>query len=135
MEALNTEIFDHDTSIDVAHKINTKELNNWINHLKYIVKELKNLKSICNDDLKNNFDKHDIEECFKRNQIENETLLNALLKYSNSRIDIAECDDNQCDMAYIIEHENYRRSYLCHLDKYRRFKDVFFNVSHGKYSL
>ena len=111
------------------------ELDNWINHLKYIKKELGNLISICNADLKNNLNEHDIVERFEKKQTENETLLKALLKYSNSRMDIAECEDTQCDMVYITEHESYRRSYLYHLDKYRRLKDAFFDKVHGKFSL
>ncbi|WP_178989291.1 hypothetical protein [Winogradskyella schleiferi] len=135
METLNIDIFDHDTSIDVTHKINTMELDNWINHLKYIKKELNNLIGICNKGLKNNLEDHDIVERFDKKQTENETLLKALLKYANSRMDIAECEDTQCDMIYIAEHESYRRSYLYHLDKYRRLKDAFFNKVHGKFSL
>ena len=42
METLQTEIYEHDNDVDVTHKINTIELDNWINHLKYIKKELKN---------------------------------------------------------------------------------------------
>ncbi|WP_179007088.1 hypothetical protein [Winogradskyella forsetii] len=135
METPNTDIFDHDTSIDVTHKINTMELDNWINHLKYIKKELNNLIDICNKGLKNNLEEHEIIERFEKKQTENETLLNALLKYAHSRMDIAECEDTQCDMTYITEHESYRRSYLYHLDKYRRLKDAFFGKVHGKFSL
>ncbi|MBO6881637.1 hypothetical protein [Winogradskyella sp.] len=135
MKTLNTEIFNHDTSIDVTHKINTMELDNWINHLRYIKKELGNLINICNKDLKNNLNEHDIVERFEKKHIENETLLSALLTYLNSRTDIAECEDTQCDMVYITEHESYRRSYLYHLDKYRRLKDAFFDKVHGKFSL
>jgi hypothetical protein len=111
------------------------ELENWINHLKYIEKELSNLISICDKDLKNNLNELDIVERFEKKQLENETLLHALLKYSNSRMNIVECEDTQCDMAYISEHESYRRSYLYHLDKYRRLKDAFFDKVHGEFKL
>ena len=43
MTTENNEIFHHDTDIDVTHKINSVELNNWMSHLKYIKKELVNL--------------------------------------------------------------------------------------------
>ena len=43
MNAQKTENFDHDTDVDLTHEINTMELDNWINHLKYINKELVNL--------------------------------------------------------------------------------------------
>ncbi|WP_445730949.1 hypothetical protein [Mariniflexile sp.] len=134
MTNLNTEIFDHDTDVDVAHKINTMELDNWINHLKYIKKELVNLISICSKDLKYKLGDDSVVERFHKKEVENETLLNALHKYSNSRSNIMECEDTECDMVFIKEHESYRRSYLYHLDKYRRLKDEFFNKVQGKFA-
>ncbi|WP_452223458.1 hypothetical protein [Lacinutrix chionoecetis] len=135
MRTLNTEIYNHDTNVDVTHKINTMELDNWINHLKYIKKELVNLIGISSKDLKNKLDDANVVARFQKKQVENETLLNALQKYSNSRSNIVECEDAQCDMVYITEHESYRRSYLYHLDKYRRLKDEFFSKVQGKFSL
>lgn len=135
MKTENIQIFDHDTNVDVTHKINTMELDNWINHLKYIKKELFNLINICKNELKDKLDDKSVANKFEKKEIENETLLNALNAYSKSRLNIIECEDTQCDMIYITEHESYRRSYLYHLDKYRRLKDEFFNKVQGKFTL
>nr|WP_321222526.1 hypothetical protein [uncultured Psychroserpens sp.] len=135
MTTINTEIFNHDTNVDVTHKINTMELDNWINHLKYIKKELVNLINICSQDLKHKLGDDSVLERFNKKEIENDTFLNALLNYASSRSNIAECEDTQCDMVYIKEHESYRRSYLYHLDKYRRLKDEFFNKVQGQFTL
>ena len=135
MKTENIQIFDHDTNVDVTHKINTMELDNWINHLKYIKKELSNLINICQNELKDKLDDKSVANKFEKKEIENETLLNALNTYSKSRLNIIECEDTQCDMIYITEHESYRRSYLYHLDKYRRLKDEFFNKVQGKFTL
>ena len=135
MKTENIQIFDHDTNVDVTHKINTMELDNWINHLKYIKKELTNLINICKNELKDKLDDKSVANKFEKKEIENETLLNALNTYSKSRLNIIECEDTQCDMIYITEHESYRRSYLYHLDKYRRLKDEFFNKVQGKFTL
>lgn len=135
MEARNIEIFDHDTDVDVTHKINTIELDNWINHLKYITKELVNLVNLCTEGLSVKLEDGSVLARLQKKKEENETLLNALQKYSVSRLDIIECEDTQCDMVYISEHESYRRSYLYHLDKYRRLKDEFFNKVQGKFTL
>ena len=134
MTTLNTKIYDHDTNVDVTHKINTMELDNWINHLKYIKKELVNLIEISSQDLKNKLGDDNIVKRLQKKAIENETLLNALQKYAVSRSNIVECEDTQCDMVYITEHESYRRSYLYHLDKYRRQKDEFFSKVQGKFT-
>ena len=135
MKTENIQIFDHDTNLDVNHKINTMELDNWINHLKYIKKELSNLINICQNELKDKLDDNSVANKFEKKEIENETLLNALNTYSKSRLNIIECEDTQCDMIYITEHESYRRSYLYHLDKYRRLKDEFFNKVQGTFTL
>jgi len=133
METLKKEIYNHDSDVDVTHKINSIELDNWINHLKYIKKEIDNLISLCGEDLSDKLGDESVLQKFKKKDAENETVLNALHKYMSSRTAIIECEDTQCDMAYITEHESYRRSYLYHLDKYRRFKDEFFSTVQGKF--
>lgn len=133
MMGLNTEIFKNDTDVDMTHKINTMELDNWINHLKYIKKELVNLLNICTDGLHEKLEDDSVVERFQKKKGENEKLLEALIKYSHSRTDIIECEDTQCDMVYITEHESYRRTYLYHLDKYRKLKDEFFGKVQGKF--
>lgn len=134
MEERNIEIFGHDSDIDVTHKINTIELDNWINHLKYISSELDNLISLCKEGLSTKLEDESILVRFQKKREDNEILLNALQKYSVSRSHIAECEDTQCDMVYIFEHETYRRSYVYHLDKYGRLKDEFFNKIKGKFN-
>lgn len=131
MKTENIEIFNHDANVDVTHKVNTMELDNWINHLKYMDKELLNLINICKNELIDKLDDNSVVTRFEKKAIENEALLNALINYSNSRLNIVECEDTECDMVYITEHESYRRSYLYHLDKYRRLKDEFFNKVQG----
>tara|TARA_R110000751_G_C13623111_1_gene464843 strand:+ start:111 stop:536 length:426 start_codon:yes stop_codon:yes gene_type:complete len=135
MTTFNTEIYDHDNDLDVTHKINTIELDNWINHLEYIRKELVNLINLCSGDLNKKLDNDSMFVRFQKKKIENENLFNALTKYAASRTNISECEDTQCDMVYITEHESYRRSYLYHLDKYRRLKDEFFDKVQGKFTL
>ena len=134
MKTENLEIFNHDTNVDVTHKVNTMELDNWINHLKYIKKELINLINVCKNELNDKLDDNSVIVRFEKKQVENERLFNALNKYSNSRLNIVECEDTECDMVYITEHESYRRSYLYHLDKYRRLKDEFFSKVQGRFT-
>jgi len=135
MKILQTEIYHHDNEVDMTHKINTIELDNWINHLKYIKKELTNLIGLCGDDLSNKLDDESILQKFQKKDAENDTLLKALHKYVSSRRDIVECEDTQCDLIFITEHESYRRNYLYHVDKYRRLKDDFFTKVQGKFTL
>ncbi|WP_034260447.1 hypothetical protein [Altibacter lentus] len=135
METFQNEIYSHDSDIDVTHKINSIELDNWINHLKYIKKELNNLIGLCNTNLDQRLEDIEVRQKFQKKENENDALLSALYKYMNARSEIIECEDTQCDMAYINEHESYRRSYLYHLDKYRRLKDEFFSKVQGRFTL
>ncbi|TYP73681.1 hypothetical protein BD809_105272 [Aquimarina intermedia] len=132
MEASNTEIYNHDNDLDVTHKINTIELKNWINHLQYINKELNNLISLCSEELNGKLKDESVLDKFKKKETENDHLLNAFSAYMLSREKITECEDTKCDMVFITEHESYRRSYLYHLDKYRRLKDEFFIKVQGQ---
>lgn len=135
MNSIEDKIYNHDTDLDITHKINSMELNNWINHLQYIKKELSNFISICTKELNSKLESPVVIQRFKKKQKENDTLLNALLQYNGARTKIIECEDTECDMVYISEHESYRRSYIYHLDKYRRLKDEFFNSIKGKFTL
>jgi len=78
METLQTEIYNHDSDIDVTHKINSIELDNWINHLKYIKKELNNLIGLYGEDLSSKLDDESILQKFQKKGAENDLLLKAL---------------------------------------------------------
>lgn len=119
-------IYNHDNEVDIAHKINTMELDNWINHLKYIEKELRNLINLSDQELYAKIDNENILNRFQKKEVENNTLLSVLYKYRSTREKIVECEDTDCDMVFISEHENLRRSYVYHLEKYRRIKDLFY---------
>ncbi|MDN3665528.1 hypothetical protein ACFFU1_16245 [Algibacter miyuki] len=134
MKTEHLEIYDHDSDVDITHKINTSELGNWINHVKYIQKELDNITGIYNA-VSQKVEADDVLDKLSKKQAENQILLNALNKYVLLRSNLIECDDMQCDMVYITEHESYRRSYLYHIDKYRRLKDEVFSVIHTKLTL
>lgn len=132
MQTEDNEIFDHDTDVDVTHKINSVELNNWIRHLNYIETEVVNLIGLCTNELSAKLNDETVVKRFNERKVENESMLDVLSKYSNTRTNIVECEDTQCDMAYISEHENYRNSYVKHIEKYRKLKDEFFSKAQRK---
>lgn len=127
MTTLQTEIYHHDTDVGETHKMNTIKLVNWIDHLKYIKKELNNLISFYGEDLSYKLYDESALQKLQKKEVENNNLLNALRKYLSLREVIAECENIQCDMVFIKEQEIYRRCYLYHLDKYRRLKGEFLN--------
>lgn len=135
MQSQNIQIFNDGLDLDVTHKINTIELDKWINHLEYIKKEIVNLINLCNTEWSKKQENDSVLLHLQKKEVENETLLNALRKYVISRTHLVECEDTQCDMVYIKEHESYRRSYLYHLDKYRKLRNEFFNKVQSKFTL
>ncbi|MFC4689938.1 hypothetical protein ACFO5T_05810 [Dokdonia genika] len=136
METVNIEIFAHDSEVEVAHKINTMELHNWINHLTYVRKELNNLIGFYNaQPLEKRLEQEMTAQKFEMKQVDNDVILSELMKFKNSRGTIAECQDMHCDMTFIQEHEKCRRMYLFHIDKYRKLKDSFFADLRGKMNL
>ncbi|AEE18306.1 hypothetical protein [Dokdonia sp. 4H-3-7-5] len=135
MKGLNIEIYAHDSEVDVAHKINTMELHNWINHLTYIRKELSNLIHFYNaQPAQKRLEQESTSQRFEMKQVDNDVILVELQKFKVSRDTIAECEDVLCDMTFIQEHEKCRRMYLYHIDKYRKLKDTFFKELQGKIS-
>lgn len=65
-------------------------------------------------------------DSFEEKHNENYDFLNLLTSYKNSRDSITECEDTECDMAFISDHENFRQGYTYYLENYRKIKDSFF---------
>jgi len=135
MKTLNIEIYDHDSEVEVAHKINTMELHNWMSHLTYIHKELNNLLEFYRSQtVEKRIALENINQAFEIKQVDNEVILRHLHQFKESRSRVAECEDMQCDMSFIQEHEKCRRMYLYHIEKYRKIKDSFFKQLQRKVS-
>lgn len=126
------EIYRHDSEIALTHKINSLELNGWISSLKFIEKELKHLMEIWTGNIRGNSECTELIDKIERKTTENELILKALLQYENGRKTVFECDNVQCDMAFINDHEMYRKSYLYHLEKYWKVKEEFYKRVKGK---
>lgn len=124
---MTTDVYTHDSEIDIVHKINELELKNWINHVAYVAKELSNIIEF----YKVQREKGVLEntQVFKRLEmlfVDNHVIHKSLSEYSNSRDNVRECDSTDCDMVFVKEHETYRRLYRFHIDKYRKQKDLFY---------
>ncbi len=122
------QIYDHDTPETITFKNNWIELDNWIGHLEYIEKEIVNLLNLSNGELFNILEEQPVLMRLSIKKEENRINLNAFRKYKNSLPLATECEDVDCDMFYISEHERYRKVYLYHLEKYRRVKEEYFNI-------
>ena len=122
------QIYSHDSPEAIAYKNNYIELENWIGHLNYVEKEIINLINLGNTELTTSFIIQPVLTKLERKREENKLQLLALLRYKDDLPKAAECEDVECDMFYVTEHEKFRNDYLKHLDKYRNIKEEYFSV-------
>lgn len=122
------QIYDHDSPEAITFKNSSIELENWIEHLNYIEKEINNLLKLGKMELSEIFDSKAILDKLVHEKEINTTAINTFLKYKEGLPKAAECEDVDCDMFYITEHEKFRKTYLAHLKKYREVKEEYFNV-------
>ncbi|KAF9658539.1 hypothetical protein ABHQ57_11145 [Tenacibaculum sp. ZH5_bin.1] len=117
----------HGSDIDVVHKYNHVELKGWVDQLQYINKEVENLLSLHEYSLVNKTISKEILELFSKRKKVNNELYKTVLSYSNTYVNVAECDDIQCDMAYLEEYDRLRENYQNNLEAYQKLKDKFFD--------
>ena len=122
------QIYNHDTPEAIAFKNNSIELDNWIEHLNYIEKEIINLLNLGNTELSKVFEYKNVIEKLAREKETNTAAIDAFLKYKEGLPKAAECEDVDCDMFYVTEHEKFRKTYLAHLKRYREVKEEYFST-------
>lgn len=122
------EIYNHDSPEAITYKHNSIESENWVEHLNYIDKEIKNLLKIGKVELSKNPELQTAVSKLKNELSDNAEAINDFLKYRESLPKAAECEDVDCDMFYVGEHEKFRKTYTAHLKKYRKVKEEYFSV-------
>lgn len=122
------QIYGHDTPETITFKNNCIELDTWIHHLEYIEKEITNLINLSKGQLISALEHKPVLMKLSIKKEENRINLNGFIKYRDSLPQAAECEDVDCDMFYVTEHERYRKVYMYHLEKYRRVKEEYFNI-------
>ncbi|HLT33537.1 MAG TPA: hypothetical protein VKZ98_07095 [Aquaticitalea sp.] len=121
------EIYEHDTNVDVVHKYNSIELKTWINQLQYIDTEIDKLLTLYARSLQTEEIPKAALLLFSKRKDANTQLYQTVLRYTNIYSQASECDDIQCDMAYLNEYERLRKSYQYHLTRYQKLKDKLYD--------
>jgi hypothetical protein len=124
---MSQKIYTHDTDVEVVHKYNSIELRGWINQLQYIDSEIDKLLNLYASSLKNSEIPESTLTLFSKRKEVNKLLYETVLKYSNIYSNVWECDDIQCDMAYLEEYDRLRKSYQYHLTRYQKLKDSLYD--------
>ncbi|MCR8668738.1 hypothetical protein NO995_13680 [Aestuariibaculum sp. M13] len=123
---MTLKIYEQDSDIEVVHKYNSIELKGWLNQLQYINTEIDNLLKLYQKTTNNSIIPDDIYSFFSKRKTQNNELYDTILSYSNTYMNVVECNDIQCDMAYLNEYERLRRTYQYHLNRYQKLKDVLY---------
>lgn len=127
MKKAQNPIFSQDIQVQVVHEINNIELDTWITHLSNVQKELEAFNNYYNSLPAE--ERLEIEQTimsFEIKKVDNDVFLKTLNNYKNARINLDKCEDTSCDMNFLEKHEECRRMYLFHIEKYRKIKNTFF---------
>ncbi|PHR15182.1 MAG: hypothetical protein COA40_03400 [Aequorivita sp.] len=122
------QIYNHDSQESIVLKNNLIELNNWITHLGYIFSEIDNLLNLSQVELSNKLEQQPVVAKLSIKREENNIILKNFRKYKDGLPKAMECDDMDCDMFYVNEHEKFRKIYMAHVEKYRKIKEEYFNL-------
>ena len=122
------EIYNHDSPEAITYKHNSIESENWVEHLNYIDKEITNLLNLVKKELSKKAESQTIISKLENEKSANTEAIDTFLKYRESLPKAAECEDVDCDMFYVGEHEKFRKTYIAHLKRYREVKEEYFSV-------
>lgn len=125
-------IFNHETEIELTHNLNDYELNTWIKHLQLIKKEIISLEKMWNLDLDEDLGDDLLQSKLEEIKVEIKLLFKRLSEYVVVKPNDIICEDYQCDVDLITEHENYRNRYLEFLKGYRNLKNSILRMIQGK---
>ncbi|MCB0804101.1 MAG: hypothetical protein KDB74_13470 [Flavobacteriales bacterium] len=125
-------VFDNETDIDITHKLNNFELKTWLEHLTFIQKEIYALKKLFTLDLDDDVDGNDFLKKLDLIQKKNLQLFDELLNYKVSKPNDKLCENYQCDLDLISEHEINRNNYLNYLKQYRNLKNQIHKAIYGE---
>lgn len=122
------QIYNHDSQESIVFKNNSIELNNWTTHLGYVSGEIENLLNLSKVELSRTLEHQPVLTKLSIKREENNIILKNFRKYKESLSKAVECEDMDCDMFYVNEHEKFRNIYMVHLEKYRKIKEEYFNL-------
>lgn len=122
------QIYNHDSPESIAYKNNYVELENWLDHLNYIGKEITNLVDLGKAQLTTKEESQAVLEKFLKEKEVNNLKIIEFQKYQDGLPRAAECEDVECDMFFVSEHEKFRKNYMQHLENYRKVKEEYFRV-------
>lgn len=109
----------NDTDSDIVKKQMQRELQLWISHLDAVNMEADRLAKIASNKIGNKV----LRDEMLNMTDETISMLNYMYTYRNSLNNFDECDDLECDLHFVQQHENACDKYVKHIQTYRILKD------------
>ncbi len=109
----------HDTIEQILQKREHIEINEWIEELEAIEKELQYVLKVQEQLLENK----ELDGILRVLRRENTILLANLNRYLMDKAKAVECDTLECDMYHLHHHEKSRGMFREHLKKFRKAKE------------
>ncbi|MFD2698522.1 hypothetical protein ACFSQ0_11000 [Mesonia sediminis] len=108
-----------------------KDLNFWVDELKFMVTEITFFKQLlAKDELKFNTSPNykEVKQILAENLETTKKFLEELIDYDVVSNGIQECDDLSCETYYLNEHQDYKKRVRDHLKLHKDNKQVLFKL-------
>lgn len=112
----------NDTDSDIVKTQMQRELQFWIGHLDDVNIEADSLAKIASNKLGDKQLRDDLLNTID----ETIMMLNSLYTYRNTLNNFDECNDLECDLHFVQQHELVCEKYMVHVKAYRVLKDKLF---------
>lgn len=112
----------NDTDSDIVKTQMQRELQFWIEHLDDVNIEADRLAKIAS----NKIGDKDLRDELLNTIDDTIMILNSLYSYRNSLNNFDECDDLECDLHFVHQHEQVCERYMDHIKAYRILKDKIY---------
>lgn len=112
----------NDTDSDIVKKQMQRELHLWIEHLDAVNLEADRLAKIASNKIGDKLLRDELLNTI------NDTIMltNSLYTYRNTLNNFDECNDLECDLHFVQQHENVCERYREHIKAYRVLKDQIY---------
>ncbi|RAV28579.1 hypothetical protein [Sinomicrobium soli] len=107
----------HDDDRQIMIKKDRIQAKHWVEHLGFIDREIAYLIKLSSG----------FREQLEMIRKQNELLISALSAYDTRIADMAECDDMECEVYYLEQHEDFRNGFINHRKQYEVLKEALFS--------
>lgn len=119
--------YGNETDDEIVKRHMRRELQTWILHLETIINEGAQLEKIVRAKTLDTA----LSEALLANHKENSDLLDEFYKYRNVMDNVRECDELECDLFYMGQHDQVFEKYMDRISKFRTMRMAVYQKLQG----